>query len=79
MNQNENYIHDAYMAMAERTIKRLWISTILGIILTLITNVGWLIYESQFELVETTTYTATQKIDDIEQCTSIKGIEINEY
>jgi hypothetical protein len=51
MNQNERYIHDAYMSMAERTIKRLWISTILGIILTLITNVGWLIYESQFEIV----------------------------
>ena len=49
MNDNEKFIQEMYAASMERTIKRLWITTILLIVLLVGTNVGWLIYESQFE------------------------------
>ena len=50
------YFHEGTVAMMERTIRRLWITTILLIVLLVGTNVAWLIYESQFEyFTETTT------------------------
>lgn len=58
--KDEQYYVDIISAMAERTIKRLWIALILLIVLLVGTNVAWLRYESQFidevtETVETTT------------------------
>lgn len=47
-------VHEATMARLERTIKRLWILLIVMLILFVGTNAGWIIYESQFEIVETT-------------------------
>ena len=50
---------ESVTARQERTIKRLWILEILLVILLVITNAGWLWYESQFEYydtTETTTY-----------------------
>jgi len=42
-------VHESAMARQERTIKRLFI-IILVLFLALVgTNVGWLVYESQFE------------------------------
>lgn len=50
------YFHEGTVAMMERTVRRLWITTILLIVLLVGTNVAWLIYESQFEyFTETTT------------------------
>ena len=42
-------VHEGAMSRMERTIKRLWILLILLVLLLIGTNIGWLIYESQFE------------------------------
>lgn len=53
------YDIDLLSAMAERTIKRMWICVLVLIIALIGTNAGWLYYESQFEdVVTTTTYEA---------------------
>ena len=48
------YDIDLLSAMAERTIKRLWIIVLVLIIALIGTNGAWLYYESQFEDVVTT-------------------------
>jgi len=58
-------VHEAAMARLERTIKRLWILLLVVIALFVLSNVAWLIYESQFEIVESTS--------TIEQDTSGSG------
>lgn len=42
-------VFEGEMTRAERTIHRLWISTILLLLALLGTNAGWLYYESSFE------------------------------
>lgn len=42
-------VYEGEMARSERNLKRLWITVILLICLLVGSNVGWLIYESQFE------------------------------
>lgn len=54
MNNDNKYIHDAYIAMAERHLKRQWIAIILLILLLTFSNLGWIYYESQFTDEETT-------------------------
>lgn len=49
------YDIDLLSAMAERTIKRLWIVILVLIIALIGTNGAWLYYQSQFEDVVTTT------------------------
>jgi hypothetical protein len=46
-------VHESAMARAERQAKRLIAIIILLIILLVGSNIGWLVYESQFETVET--------------------------
>ena len=46
-----------FCARLERTIKRLWILAIILTVLLIGTNCAWLLYESQFQCVETTTET----------------------
>ncbi len=48
------YFHEGTVAMMERTIRRLWITTILLIILLVGTNGAWLYFESQWEYYTTT-------------------------
>lgn len=55
--KDEQYYVDIVSAMAERTIKRLWIVIILLIVLLVGTNVAWLVYESSFEVIERTEIT----------------------
>ena len=56
--ENVPYIvHEAAMARNERNVKRLVIALVVAIVLAFATNVGWLIYESQFEVVQDTTIT----------------------
>ena len=50
----EQYAIDILTAVTERTIKRLWITIILLIVLFVGSNCAWLWYESQFETVTTT-------------------------
>ena len=53
-------VHESAMVRAERHIKSLiWIIVLL-IVLLVGTNAGWLIYNSQFEVIEETTATITQ-------------------
>lgn len=52
-------VHEAAMARQERTVKRLWIVVILLIVLLVATNAGWIWYESQWEVVETTVESQT--------------------
>lgn len=61
-------VHEGAMARAERTVKRLWISTILLLIALIATNAAWIWYESQWEVVEevTTTQSVTQSADSKE-------------
>ena len=54
-------VHEASMARSERTVKRLWATIILLILLLVGSNAAWLYYESQFEDVITT---VTQENED---------------
>lgn len=45
-------VHESEMARAERTIKRLWITTLILIFMLVGTNAAWMYYESQWETVE---------------------------
>lgn len=47
--------HESAMARAERHMKRLWIIILVLIFLFVGTNIAWMVYESQFEDVTTTT------------------------
>mgnify|MGYP007069873156 CR=1 FL=1 len=60
MDKDSKYIHDAYISMAERTIKRLWILCIIMFLALAGSNVAWLYYENQFADEETTTIDALQ-------------------
>lgn len=45
------FVHESVQASMERTIKRLWITIILLILMLVGTNGAWLYYESQMETV----------------------------
>ena len=47
-------VHEAELARAERSFKRLWAAIILLIVLLFGSNAGWLYYESQLEETATT-------------------------
>lgn len=53
-------VYEGEMARSERNFKRLWITIVILIALLVATNTGWLVYESQFETVETTQIEAEQ-------------------
>lgn len=41
-------VHESSMARMERTNKRLWIVVIILIVSLILTNAGWIVYESRF-------------------------------
>lgn len=47
-------VYDLLAALAERTIKRLWIIIILLVVLLFGTNAAWIYYESKWEAVQET-------------------------
>lgn len=53
-------VHELAMAREERTVKRLWITILTLIFLFVGSNCAWLWYNSQFEVVETTSIEAEQ-------------------
>lgn len=53
-------VHESAMARAERTSKRLWIIILTLIFLLVGSNCAWLWYNSQFEVMETTSIEAEQ-------------------
>lgn len=44
-------VYEAETARHERQIKRMWIALIVAVSMIFASNVGWLIYESQFETI----------------------------
>lgn len=46
--------HELAMARSERTVKRLWITVLVLIVMLVSTNGAWIWYESQFSDIETT-------------------------
>lgn len=66
--------HELMIARYERSNKRLWILTLLLIIFLVATNFGWLVYESQYQVTETSS--VEQEIDtgDGEGDTTVIGI-----
>lgn len=48
-------VHEAEMTRQERTIRRLFILCLVIFIAFVGSNLAWIIYESQFEVLETTT------------------------
>lgn len=66
MNENQNipYIaHEADMARMERIIKRLWILLIISLVALVGTNVAWVVYEAQFQTVDTISQDVEQEAD----------------
>lgn len=45
------YVYEGAQARMERANKRLWIVVIILIAALLLTNVGWIVYESQFQTI----------------------------
>ena len=46
-------VHESSMARMERQIKRIWITVLVLIVILVGTNGAWLLYNSQFQAVET--------------------------
>ena len=58
--ENQNIVvpyaaHEIAIATSERHSKRLWIVILVLIVALIASNLAWIIYEAQFEKVETTT------------------------
>lgn len=62
-------VHEGIMARMERIIKRLWIALLVAIVLLVASNIGWLVYESQFE----DQTTVTQDVDTKESPAYVSG------
>jgi hypothetical protein len=56
-------VHESAMARAERQSKRLVAIIILLILLLVGSNIGWLVYNSQFEVVEESTVITQENAD----------------
>ena len=56
----DKYGYEILSAITERTIKRLWVLCIMLLVALFISNISWIIYESQFNTETTTTIEATQ-------------------
>lgn len=56
-------VYDLLAALAERTIKRLWVIIILLVVLLFGTNAAWIYYGSQWQTEETTSTEIEQDTD----------------
>ena len=61
--QEKQYAIDILSAMAERTIKKLWVLIIILVLLLFGTNAAWIYYENQF-VDETTVQEVWQDADN---------------
>jgi preprotein translocase subunit SecY len=69
-------VHESAMARAERQNKRLVWVIVLLIVLLVGSNIGWLVYESQFETVETNE-TIIEATQDGEGTNIVGGGDVN--
>lgn len=68
-----NYKDEMYLAMLERTIRRLWVLSLVSIFLLVGSNIAWIYYESQFEDSITETTTSVDAQSDSGNATGIIG------
>ena len=73
---NEVAAYETALAFAERTTVRLWVIIIILAVMLIGTNIGWLVYESQFEYVDET-YEVQQKADSGDNYSVIGDGSIN--
>lgn len=79
MDQIPFVVHEADMTRMERTNRRMWILSIILIALLFVTNAGWIYYESQFEVVESSSQEVQQEIDTGNGDATVIGIgDIND-
>lgn len=65
MNVSVPYVvHESAMARCERHSKRLWVVVLVLIGALIFSNLAWIIYNSQFEVVEETTETSIAQEND---------------
>ena len=64
MEQNFYAWHEGDMSRMERANKRLWIVIIILIVALCGSNAAWIIYESQFEVIEETQIDAEQETEE---------------
>lgn len=77
-NTNIPYIaFESATSRQERTIRRVWILCIILIIALIGTNAGWIYYESQWQVVETTTVTQDLDASDGGDAVINDGVHIN--
>lgn len=67
-------VHEGITARLERTIKRMWLLCILIFSAFVISNIAWIYYESQWEVVQNTSETVEQDIDTGDGDAFITGI-----
>ena len=67
-------VHEGILVRQERTIKRLWILCIIIFLAFVGSNAAWIYYESQWEVVETTTQEVKQEIETSDGDNIITGI-----
>lgn len=58
------FVHEGIMARMERTIHRLWITTLVLILALIASNIAWFFYDQQFETYTETTQEVTQDTSD---------------
>ena len=73
MEQIPYYVHEGMMVRMERTIKRLWILCIIIFLAFVASNAAWIVYEAQWEAVETTSQSVDQKIDTGDGSATVTG------
>ena len=69
--------YESATSRQERTIKRLWILGLVLIIALLGTNAGWIYWESQWQVEETTTVTQDLDASDGGDAIINDGVHIN--
>ena len=62
-NYISQFVFESCEMRHEKREKRYFTTVILLIVLLVATNVAWLVYESQFQVVESTTTTTTQTVE----------------
>ena len=57
------FAHEGMMVRMERTNHRLWIMCIVLVVCLIVSNLAWILYESQFEYYEEVTQEVTQSAE----------------
>lgn len=68
------FVYEGTIAYMERTIRRLWVLCIIIFLAFVGSNVAWMYYESQWEVVESTSQDVRQNIDTGDGDAVITGI-----